>query len=67
MYLLAFYDDLQKVTDVFIQLSFEIMTIIKLLIIVRHRNVITKMLQAIQADCDASKNYRSKSGILRFI
>lgn len=55
MYLLSFYNDIQKVTDVFIQLAFEVTNIYKLLIIVCHRKIIAKLLQTIQANCDTSK------------
>lgn len=56
MYLYTYYNDVQKFTNVVIQLTFEVQTIIKMILIVRHRKVITTLLQTIQADCDASKN-----------
>lgn len=59
MYLITFYNDVQKFTDVVIQLTFEVQTIIKMLLIVRHRKVIAALLQTIQADCYSSKAFRS--------
>lgn len=58
MYLFTFYNDVQKFTDVFIQLTFELNIIIKFMVIVRHRMIIWTLLKTMQADCDASMYIR---------